>query len=91
MPQPENQELGIRSTLSLRVGIAPERFRGMDRESDPGALSVEDFYLLENVRLNGGAILCRPGLVSEIDDALDGCVIGIWDDRNESLFSLVWV
>ena len=92
MPKPRDTEAGVRNTQSFRVGIDMPRFRGMNRNADAGAISNEEFWTLVNIRLSGdGPITSRPGLEPVLDSALDGCVVGIFDDRNPSeAFGFFW-
>lgn len=87
----KDAERGIRSPLSVRVGIDLPKFRGQNEQQDPAAINDDQFQRLENVRLDGTAIKPRPGLAALLDEEMDGCVIGLFDDRNQTLaFGLFW-
>lgn len=82
MPQPDGQELGVRSPFNIRVGLDVPRFRGMNRQSDAGAIGDDQFWLIQNARIDGTGIKNRPGLSALFTEALSGCVYGIFDDLN---------
>jgi len=79
---PEGSEAGIRSPFSNLVGIDVAKFRGTNRQSDPGALSDDQFWLLQNCRIDGTGVKNRPGLSAIFTNDMSSCVYGIWDDRN---------
>lgn len=60
--------------------VLPKRYRGVNRESDPGAIPLDQFYYLQNVRIHGDEILSRGGQTD--DGTLNGCVDGMFDDGN---------
>lgn len=55
----------------------------MNRQNDPASIGDEQFWLLENVRLDGTGIHSRPGLDVAMDTGDSSkCIYGIWDERN---------
>lgn len=82
MPGPKGQERGLRSPFSLRAGMDIPQFKGMNVQDDPASMGDDQFQMLENIRLGGGAgIRPRPGLSKTNATSLAGCIIGVWDDR----------
>jgi hypothetical protein len=69
-----------RSPFHNRAGVNFRRFRGMNREVDPGAVARDQLVYAENVRFQGNSITDRPGK-SKINSggALGGgvCIVGI--------------
>lgn len=49
---------------------------------DPATISPNQFFYLQNVRFTGGSLVCRGGLSKANQEAEDGCIVGIFDDRN---------
>lgn len=75
-------EAGQRSPIQYRVGIDFERFRGVNKEKDPGALSPDELQEAINIRLTpSGKIVCRGGQEPVFEDELDDCVTMIFDDE----------
>lgn len=73
--------------FEFRHGVTARPVKGMNRTKDPGALPVEQFYYLQNVRVVGDSLVARFGeskLLSE-DQSMEGCVIGIFDDGDDAL------
>jgi hypothetical protein len=54
------------------------RFGGMDLESDPGAIPRHKFREIINARFQGGRMVSRGGQSLLNDDALLGCIQGIF-------------
>lgn len=79
---PDGSEGGVRSPFSNRVGIDLPTFRGTNRQDDPGAIGEDQFWTLQNVRVDGAGVGCRNGLSEVFTNAMDDCIYGIWDDRN---------
>lgn len=80
-----------------RVGMGEmPGFRGMDRDSDPGAIAPNRFHLLQNVRLEGPPasrrLICRGGQTKLSAVAITGTVKGLFemglDQGEEDLVSL---
>lgn len=78
MPSDKDLEPGFQR-FDFRFGLTARSPKGMNRQSDPGALGAEEFYLLQNARINGNQIIERPGLVKAIDTPLNGAIVGLWD------------
>lgn len=79
MAQPKGSEKGVRGVYSLRVGLDIPRFRGVNREHDPGAIGADEFQYAENVRHDGMRLKSRPGLAKVNGSAqLTGKVMGIF-------------
>jgi hypothetical protein len=55
-------------------------FRGINRQDDPGAIPPNQFYLLQNVRVEGSEIISRPGL---FDGLNVGELTGMIDNLEE--------
>ncbi len=82
MPR-KQPELGTKSPFRLRLGIDIDRFRGVNKESDPGAIQDTEFQELRNVRLlPSGAVAARKGQEALNTSAVTGCVTGIFDDED---------
>jgi hypothetical protein len=82
MAAPKGPELGMRQPLILRAGNGFE-FEGLQKQWDPGGLPPGALQDAQNARLVGGRLVCRGGLSGAIGDALDGSVIGLFDDRED--------
>lgn len=69
------------NTFCHRPGIKGfPAFGGVDRRSDPGSITPNRFYKLENVRLVGPEIVSRGGLDPlNPDNPLAGGVLGVFD------------
>ncbi len=75
-------ESGIRSPYHLRLGIDIPRWRGLNKEKDPGAIGDDEFQEAVNIRiLPNGAIRPRGGQSKVNTSAMAGCVEGIFDDE----------
>jgi hypothetical protein len=80
MPK-KQPELGIKSPFRLRVGIDTDGWKGVNYESDPGAILDDEFQEALNVRiLPNGKVVGRGGSSKAITEAMDGCGAGMHDD-----------
>lgn len=89
---PRNQpEAGNRSPFRLRVGVEVDTWRGVNKESDPGAIADSQFQSAINVRiLPNGSVICRGGQSKLFGNALGGCVTGIFDDERPAVPTQWW-
>lgn len=62
----------------------------MNRTVDPGAIPTDQFYLVENGRIQGNEIVDRGGEVKAINDGLSDCLASIIDDEAPSERILVY-
>lgn len=67
----------------IRHGVTVPYPRGMNRETSPGKLPPDQFYLLQNVRIKR-EILSRGGQEKVTSSAITatGCIDGLFDDGN---------
>lgn len=81
MPRREPLAQGYRLPYEARTGLGSfPPLRGVDKESDPGAIDDNEFAYLENVRINPDGIVESRGGQSPIHTvALSGAVEGIFD------------
>lgn len=76
---PSDKSLAIKRVIR-RVGLGFGPWRGIDKESDRGAVAPDQFVELVNLRLSGGRWGVRGGLGPPINStALEGCVTGLID------------
>lgn len=68
--------------FEFRHGLTTRPARGMNRTKDPGALPVDQFFYLQNVRIVGDSLETRYGQSKLFEPALEGCILGIFDDSD---------
>ena len=76
-----DKEKGLRTLIKMRYGLAgyPD-WRGINKQSDRGAIDRNQFVDLVNLRNSGGSWDVRGGLSAPVNaNALTGCVQGFID------------
>jgi hypothetical protein len=79
LPAPKGKEQGIRQRFSARAGIDLPRWRGKNKQDDPGGIGDDEFQELINIRHKGTKLVNRPGLTRIHTTVLDGEVKGVFD------------
>lgn len=71
--------------FDFRPGIKGfPNMKGMNRQTDPGALPPNQFYHLQNVRCLDGQIVSRGGSLVSNNSAETGCITGMFDNLEPS-------
>ncbi len=88
MPR-QQPELGTKSPYRLRLGQQIDRFRGINREADPGAIRDDELQDARNIRLTAsGQIVPRGGKAKVNASAMSGCVEGLIDDEDPTIATI---
>jgi hypothetical protein len=82
-PKPPSKRVELRPG----VGKFPPRMRGINRQLDPGAVPSDQFWNLQNARLQQGEVVSRGGLTKVFDSAVSGSIYGLFDDGNGNVGS----
>lgn len=76
-------ELGIKSPFRFRHGTNFDKIRGVNKESDPGAIRDDELQSGINIRITAsGKVVPRGGQTKLNTTALDGAVMAIFDDED---------
>jgi hypothetical protein len=84
-------ELGAKSTLSRRLGVEIETFRGVNKEADPSAIRDDELQDGINIRIMpNGSIKNRDGLAKAFTTAMSDCATLIADDEFDNAGTLYY-